>query len=153
MCMCVRERAGYANHEVAQAFSHYSWVVSGGQYLVCDIQGVGLTWTDPQVMCVDLHGHDNTERHTYTHTRVRRHTDAHRYTHTCAYSTQCTALSGARDLLFACMLYVLCVQVNSVHRSYGQCDLGHEGIHAFFASHRCNVLCRHLNIQGCWPRN
>lgn len=37
------------NHHVAQAFSHYTYVESGGELLVCDIQGVGTTYTDPQV--------------------------------------------------------------------------------------------------------
>jgi len=38
-----------AEHEIANAFSHFSWVHSKGRELVCDIQGVGLIWTDPQV--------------------------------------------------------------------------------------------------------
>jgi len=32
-----------------QAFSHFSWVQSGGKLLVCDIQGVGDVYTDPQI--------------------------------------------------------------------------------------------------------
>ncbi|GFH21649.1 alpha-type protein kinase domain-containing protein [Haematococcus lacustris] len=39
-------------HELAQAFSHWSWVHSGGRELLCDIQGVGARWTDPQVNSV-----------------------------------------------------------------------------------------------------
>jgi hypothetical protein len=33
-----------------QAFSHFTWAASGGQLLVCDIQGKGdsFTYTDPQ---------------------------------------------------------------------------------------------------------
>ncbi|KAL6758935.1 kinase-like domain-containing protein [Haematococcus lacustris] len=38
-----------ATFELAQAFSHWSWVHSSRQYLVCDIQGVGGRWTDAQV--------------------------------------------------------------------------------------------------------
>lgn len=32
-----------------QAFSHWTWVASGGKLLVCDIQGVGDNYTDPQI--------------------------------------------------------------------------------------------------------
>lgn len=32
-----------------QAFSHWTWVHSGGKLLVCDIQGVGDLYTDPQI--------------------------------------------------------------------------------------------------------
>lgn len=32
-----------------QAFSHWTWVTSRGQLLVCDIQGVGDMFTDPQI--------------------------------------------------------------------------------------------------------
>jgi elongation factor 2 kinase len=32
-----------------QAFSHFSWVQSNGRLLVCDIQGVGDVYTDPQI--------------------------------------------------------------------------------------------------------
>ena len=32
-----------------QAFSHWTWCASAGQHLVCDIQGVGDMYTDPQI--------------------------------------------------------------------------------------------------------
>ena len=32
-----------------QAFSHFTWEASTHTILVCDIQGVGDTWTDPQI--------------------------------------------------------------------------------------------------------
>lgn len=32
-----------------QAFSHWTWVASSGRLLVCDIQGVGDMYTDPQI--------------------------------------------------------------------------------------------------------
>ncbi|KAL6760291.1 kinase-like domain-containing protein [Haematococcus lacustris] len=49
---------GREGYELAQAFSHWSWVHSGGRELVCDIQGVGARWTDPQVNSVAVkYGH------------------------------------------------------------------------------------------------
>jgi hypothetical protein len=36
-----------------QAFSHFTWEASGHKLLVCDLQGVGDLWTDPQI-----HTHD-----------------------------------------------------------------------------------------------
>ena len=32
-----------------QAFSHWTLEHSNGKFLVCDIQGVGDVWTDPQI--------------------------------------------------------------------------------------------------------
>jgi elongation factor 2 kinase len=32
-----------------QAFSHWTLKYTNGRYLVCDIQGVGDVWTDPQI--------------------------------------------------------------------------------------------------------
>merc|ERR1719210_2000888 len=37
------------NDEVAAAFSYFTYVASGGRLLVCDIQGVGTFYTDPQI--------------------------------------------------------------------------------------------------------
>jgi hypothetical protein len=70
------------------AFSHWTWVASGGQLLVCDIQGVGDLYTDPQI-------HSN---------------------------------AGPQNFL------------------YGRGDMGIEGIQRFFASHKCNDLCRWLAL-------
>jgi hypothetical protein len=39
-------------HELAHAFSHFTWVQSEGELIVCDIQGVDNAWTDPQVRAV-----------------------------------------------------------------------------------------------------
>jgi hypothetical protein len=36
-----------------QAFSHFTWQASGHKLLVCDLQGVGDLWTDPQIHTVD----------------------------------------------------------------------------------------------------
>eukprot|EP00871_Galdieria_phlegrea_P004196 jgi/Galph1/4778/GphlegSOOS_G3426.1 len=38
--------------EVANAFSHFTYALSGGDLVVCDIQGVGEYYTDPQVHTV-----------------------------------------------------------------------------------------------------
>jgi hypothetical protein len=38
------------NIEVAIAFAHYSWVWSQGKFLICDIQGSIMFWTDLQVL-------------------------------------------------------------------------------------------------------
>ena len=44
---------GYVDHDqvrlTPQTFSHFSYEVSGGDMLVCDIQGVGDIYTDPQI--------------------------------------------------------------------------------------------------------
>jgi hypothetical protein len=40
-----------------QAFSHFSWEDSGHRILICDLQGVGDTWTDPQVLSSDGKGY------------------------------------------------------------------------------------------------
>lgn len=37
------------NSEAAQAFSHFSFVLTEGEYMVTDIQGVANTLTDPQI--------------------------------------------------------------------------------------------------------
>eukprot|EP00948_MAST-09A_sp_MAST-9A-sp1_P000479 g479.t1 len=37
-----------------QAFSHFSWCITRGKMLVCDIQGVGDLYTDPQVHTCDV---------------------------------------------------------------------------------------------------
>eukprot|EP00997_Jenningsia_sp_PLL12_P003043 NODE_1547_length_1130_cov_125.521739_g1259_i0.p1 GENE.NODE_1547_length_1130_cov_125.521739_g1259_i0~~NODE_1547_length_1130_cov_125.521739_g1259_i0.p1 ORF type:complete len:266 (-),score=69.01 NODE_1547_length_1130_cov_125.521739_g1259_i0:333-1040(-) len=73
------------------AFSHFTWVASGGKALACDIQGVGCMYTDPQ-----LHSNEG----------------------------------------------------NGVY-AYGMGDHGMDGIKRFFASHRCNHICRMLGlVQG-----
>eukprot|EP01127_Copromyxa_protea_P020477 TRINITY_DN6868_c1_g1_i1.p1 TRINITY_DN6868_c1_g1~~TRINITY_DN6868_c1_g1_i1.p1 ORF type:complete len:290 (-),score=54.65 TRINITY_DN6868_c1_g1_i1:5-874(-) len=38
---------------IAQAFTHFSYEFSGKRSMVCDIQGVGLKFTDPQIHSVD----------------------------------------------------------------------------------------------------
>ena len=40
------------SHQAAQAFSHFTFERSRGRYLVCDLQGVGNTMTDPAVHAV-----------------------------------------------------------------------------------------------------
>jgi len=40
-----------------QAFSHFTWEASGHKILVCDIQGVGDVWTDPQIHSRDQEGY------------------------------------------------------------------------------------------------
>jgi len=43
-----------AHHRMTpHAFSHYSYLLSGGKRMIVDIQGVGNLWTDPQVHCID----------------------------------------------------------------------------------------------------
>ena len=43
--------------DLPQAFSHFSFHVSGGSVLVCDIQGVGNNFTDPQIHSIDGKGY------------------------------------------------------------------------------------------------
>mmetsp|Transcript_14504 Transcript_14504/g.41383 ORF Transcript_14504/g.41383 Transcript_14504/m.41383 type:complete len:375 (-) Transcript_14504:59-1183(-) len=49
------DNAGHnnTNDEVAAAFSYFSYVASRGRMLVCDIQGVGTFYTDPQIHTLD----------------------------------------------------------------------------------------------------
>jgi myosin-heavy-chain kinase len=42
-----------AEGELAQAFSYFTFVASKGALVVCDIQGVGNTFTDPQIHSAD----------------------------------------------------------------------------------------------------
>ena len=42
---------------VAAAFSYFTHIDSGGTLVVCDIQGVGLVWTDPQIHTADGRGY------------------------------------------------------------------------------------------------
>eukprot|EP00796_Vickermania_ingenoplastis_P010997 gene10997-7640_t len=42
--------------EKAEAFSHFTLADSGGQYVVCDLQGVGAQLTDPQIHSADGQG-------------------------------------------------------------------------------------------------
>lgn len=39
--------------ELAQAFTHFTYVISDKQQMVCDIQGVKTQFTDPQIHSVD----------------------------------------------------------------------------------------------------
>jgi hypothetical protein len=40
-----------------QAFSHFTWHASKGALLICDIQGVGDLYTDPQIHSSDGRGY------------------------------------------------------------------------------------------------
>jgi hypothetical protein len=40
-----------------QAFSHFTWEASGNKLLICDLQGVGDCWTDPQIHTIDGKGY------------------------------------------------------------------------------------------------
>ena len=40
-----------------QAFSHFTWEASGNKLLICDLQGVGDCWTDPQIHTIDGRGY------------------------------------------------------------------------------------------------
>lgn len=40
-----------------QAFSHFTWEASGHRLLICDLQGVGDLWTDPQIHTRDREGY------------------------------------------------------------------------------------------------
>lgn len=47
---------GYVSEEernTPQAFSHFSYIASGGKLLICDIQGVSDLYTDPQIHTID----------------------------------------------------------------------------------------------------
>ena len=78
----------------SQAFSHYTWVKSGKQLVVCDIQGVTkankIFLTDPAIHCKD---------------------------------------------------YML------LQPKRGGNNLGPPGIKKFFASHKCNSICKQMRLQ------
>eukprot|EP00960_Hanusia_phi_P063441 765489-Hanusia_phi.AAC.5 len=39
--------------DIPQAFSHFTWDASSNRILICDIQGVDMYWTDPQIHSID----------------------------------------------------------------------------------------------------
>jgi hypothetical protein len=47
--MCCVMHADMELHDQINALSHFSYFYSKGQWLVCDLQGVGPRLTDPQV--------------------------------------------------------------------------------------------------------
>jgi Alpha-kinase family len=46
--------AASVDQQIAQAFSHFTYERSKGHILVCDIQGVGGQYTDPQIHTLDI---------------------------------------------------------------------------------------------------
>mmetsp|Transcript_36036 Transcript_36036/g.84689 ORF Transcript_36036/g.84689 Transcript_36036/m.84689 type:complete len:408 (-) Transcript_36036:235-1458(-) len=73
-----------------QAFSHFTWEESRRKLLVCDIQGVGDCYTDPQIHSVDGEG-------------------------------------------------------------FGTGNMGLNGIQKFFSTHKCNAICKMLQLHGIDP--
>eukprot|EP00983_Pelagomonas_calceolata_P130496 1161688-Pelagomonas_calceolata.AAC.12 len=111
-------------HDIAQAFSHFTWAHSNGQIIVSDIQGVGLTWTDPQAQgeagdkAAWLGGAKTGES-----------------------MPMVPSCHLERGLQQQCVR----VHVNSLGSdNFGQCDLGGDGIQSFFASHVNQQRARNL---------
>eukprot|EP00999_Lentomonas_sp_LEN2_P001178 NODE_218_length_1877_cov_68.988000_g193_i0.p1 GENE.NODE_218_length_1877_cov_68.988000_g193_i0~~NODE_218_length_1877_cov_68.988000_g193_i0.p1 ORF type:complete len:304 (-),score=60.20 NODE_218_length_1877_cov_68.988000_g193_i0:875-1786(-) len=78
---------GYVSPEdrnTPAAFSHWTYHHTNKKMLVCDMQGVDDTYTDPQIHTPELR--------------------------------------------------------------FGIADMGSDGIHQFFASHKCNAICQHLGL-------
>ena len=96
------------------AFSHWTWVETGGEVLVCDLQGVcdndGIVDVDQVIQNIDKH----------------LPTDP-------AY-------------------WLTDPAIHSPGQEYGNTDLGNMGILKFFATHECNAICKHLNIDKKKPR-
>ena len=88
---CIPESRDYELNVICQAFSHYTWITSGKQLLVCDLQGKrdgsGVILTDPVI-------HDS---------------------------------------------------VSVLH--HGSTNLGEKGIHRFFQLHKCNDICRAMQLE------
>ena len=88
---CIPESRDYELNVICQAFSHYTWITSGKQLLVCDLQGKrdgsGVILTDPVI-------HDS---------------------------------------------------VSVLH--HGATNLGEKGIHRFFQLHKCNDICRAMQLE------
>jgi hypothetical protein len=82
-------------HNLPDALSHWTWVHTQGQCLLCDLQGhrgdAHYVFTDPAIL--------------------------------------------------------------STSETYGDTDLGHQGICNWFAAHECNSYCRHLGIDRKRPDN
>ena len=53
-CGCLEASASLC--DIALAFSYFTFADSGGSLVVCDIQGVGLCFTDPQIHTADGRG-------------------------------------------------------------------------------------------------
>ncbi|KAF5831931.1 kinase-like domain-containing protein [Dunaliella salina] len=49
------------DHEVAAAFTHFSFANSKGTGIVCDLQGVGTTWTDVQINSLAQEGYGQSD--------------------------------------------------------------------------------------------
>jgi hypothetical protein len=45
--------ATFSSEQIPHAFSHFSHELSHGRVLVCDVQGVGTYYTDPQIHSED----------------------------------------------------------------------------------------------------
>ena len=86
---------------ILEAFSHWTWVHTDGDHLVCDLQG-------------------------------------HR-----GEPGDGTPYRGEEDYYYLLTDPAIC----SSCREFGESDLGPAGINSFFANHRCNEWCEHLDIE------
>ncbi|GJD06901.1 Alpha-protein kinase 1 [Galdieria sulphuraria] len=106
----------YSAH-VANAFSHFSHVASGGELVICDIQGVGEYYTDPQIHTALLPEFLETF---HSLPGLNRHGKM--------------PFDVFQDFCFSNM-------------SLGLGNFGWEGLQRFVKSHICNSVCAALGLE------
>lgn len=105
--------------QVANAFSHFSYVASGGELVVCDIQGIGEYYTDPQIHTAMLPSFLDT-----------------------FHPVQGTNSGGRMPF----EVFQNVWQLENIS-SLGLGNFGWEGLERFIKSHVCNSVCAALGLE------
>jgi hypothetical protein len=157
--------------ELLQAFSHFTWVVSGKSLVICDLQGVEgsgrVTLTDPAI-------HSSVTASTYGHTDLGTFLggEVEKYSNNagvvCSKSPHSELLQAFSHFTWVVSgkSLVICdlqgvegsgrvtLTDPAIHSSvtvtastYGHTDLGQQGIHTFFKTHLCGDVCRVMGFS------